>query len=213
VNKIITNMIVNIRGWDTLKEELSLSPLIASTSKSTRVARSCIPRISIARLARSSSVLAMREDKTINAGWLLQLADIAREPARYQRPSTGRRTVYHCGSACGAALASRSVISTGFPIAPPAVYLALVITSIHFTLKAAHCARSFETSPARVAFSLRIAIRSLYLLLFIATPNPRDLAPLAARFTDGAALFQISTITGRRARSPARMHRRGHSVP
>lgn len=62
----------------------------------------------------------------------------------------------------------------------------VVITSIHFTLKAAGVVplRCPETSPARVAFSLRIATR------------PPSAHPPTITSSPGSTLFQIRAITG-----------------
>lgn len=105
-------------------------------------------------------------------------------------------TVYHCGPAC-AALANRSVTPILYPdqfhrrlhlppFAPwsPDPFSSLppsdpfVITSIHFTLKAASVARPFETSPARVAFLLQITTHSL-------SPSPLSPVPKHCSFYNG----------------------------
>lgn len=131
-------------------------------------------------------------------------------------------TVYHCGSAC-AALANRSVT----PIRPvpalastrrlpgvPRTYPALrplrnYKHSFH-TKSSLRIAWPFETSPARVAFSLQIATHplssssppALFIPRTLSRPSRRE--RLVSQWS-AAALFQISTITGYRARSRERI--------
>lgn len=123
-------------------------------------------------------------------GWVACCAELCRANTD-ELTDQAAGTVYHCGPAC-VALATRPRYLPPTPPARPVPPTPLpptipgcptplpslppcdpfVITSIHFTLKAANVARPFETSPARVAFLLQITTHSLFHLLpFPSTPN------------------------------------------